>query len=178
METPNIYASSQIYAIRSHQTPEIYIGSTTQPLHKRFHHHKRSNKCSSKIIMQYTDAYIELIENFPCGSKKELNKREGQHIRGADNCVNKNIAGRTQKEYNAKIYAENRDQIAERQAIYYANNREKIAKYNAENKEKIAESHAKYNAENREKIAKRQRENYAKIKATNQEKGSGENSPF
>lgn len=89
------YKNGKIYAIRSYQTEEIYIGSTTQTLTKRLSSHKR-NICNSKLILQYPDAYIELIENFPCNSKEELNRKEGEHIR-ANNCVNKE-AGRTPEE--------------------------------------------------------------------------------
>lgn len=89
----NKYQRGQIYAIRSHQTDLIYIGSTTQPLHKRFYAHKHiSNSCSSKAILQYADAYIELIEDFPCNSKKELEKREGGLIRETK-CVNRSYNG-------------------------------------------------------------------------------------
>ena len=36
---PN-YSEGKIYAIRSHQTDRVYVGSTTQPLSKRFYEHK------------------------------------------------------------------------------------------------------------------------------------------
>ena len=39
---------------------------------------------------------IELFENFPCNSKEELNKKEGQIIREIGT-INKQIAGRTYK---------------------------------------------------------------------------------
>ena len=110
------YANGKIYAIRSHQTEQIYIGSTIQPLNKRMEQHKNRKNigdCSSKIILQYEDVYIELIEFFPCNSKEELNKKEGEHIR-INNCVNKLIAGRTQKEYKK----ENKKQINQRMKEY------------------------------------------------------------
>ena len=51
-----------IYKITSSMTPKIYIGSTIQPLHKRFQRHKNNYKynesCTSKIILQYEDANI------------------------------------------------------------------------------------------------------------------------
>ena len=65
--------------------------------------------------MCYKDAYIELIEDFPCNSKKELNRREGQHIRNND-CVNKNIAGRTKKEWNL----DNKDETNRKRREYRA----------------------------------------------------------
>ncbi len=113
----NMYANGKIYTIRSHQTNKYYIGSTTQPLSKRFYQHKQEidrharyadsynmaqvngtiykyNKpvpklCSSKDIVCYHDAYIELMENYPCTNKEQLEKREYELIREhKDNVVN------------------------------------------------------------------------------------------
>lgn len=89
------YQNGKIYAIRSPQTNKIYIGSTTQPLRKRLWDHKNDNYnpnrtekiCTSKKIMDLGDYYIELLENFPCNTKEELNKREGELQRFHD-CVN------------------------------------------------------------------------------------------
>jgi hypothetical protein len=45
--------------------------------------------CSSKILFEkYDDVRIELIEEYPCKNKMQLNKREGYYIRNND-CVNK-----------------------------------------------------------------------------------------
>ena len=95
---PPNFANGKIYSIRSHQTDKIYIGSTTQSLAVRFGGHKRSMDCSSKEILLFDDAYIELIELFPCASKMALNLREGEIIRTRV-CVNKLIPGRTQTEW-------------------------------------------------------------------------------
>jgi hypothetical protein len=86
---PN-YQNGKIYSIRSRSNLDlVYVGSTTQPLSKRFGGHKRqSNKTSSKHIINLGDGYIELIENFSCNSKEELLKREGEIMRSMD-CVNK-----------------------------------------------------------------------------------------
>lgn len=94
---PPNFANAKIYAIRSHQTEQIYIGSTTQPLYKRFSKHK-TMYCSSKEIMKFEDCYIELLQEFPCANKMQLNRREGELIRSMD-CINKNMAGRTRAEY-------------------------------------------------------------------------------
>jgi len=110
------YNNGKIYAIRSHQTENIYIGSTIQPLSKRLIQHKSSLKSknpSSKEILQYPDAYIELIELFPCNTKEELNKKEGEHIR-SNNCVNKLISGRTRHQYKL----EHKIQISEKMKEY------------------------------------------------------------
>ena len=102
------YKNGKIYTIRSHQTDKIYIGSTTQPLSKRFHCHKgryiislsrKTNYITSFEIIKYGDAYIELLEEFPCETKDQLHKREGECIRNEPNCVNKFVPGRTTKQY-------------------------------------------------------------------------------
>jgi len=115
------YKRSKIYAIRSHQTDKIYIGSTTSSLAKRFHNHKEDYKSyisgikkyiTSFELLQYEDVYIELLEEYPCENKMVLHRREGELIR-SNNCVNKFIAGRTKQEYRD----ENRDILNEKQRI-------------------------------------------------------------
>tara|TARA_R100000951_G_scaffold65420_1_gene55208 strand:- start:45 stop:533 length:489 start_codon:yes stop_codon:yes gene_type:complete len=99
---------AKVYAIRSHQTEEIYIGSTCDTLPKRFYSHKRHFKryqngkahyITSFKMLEYPDARIELLENCPCNDKNELTRREGELIRANPNCVNKQIAGRTRRQY-------------------------------------------------------------------------------
>ena len=128
------YKNGKIYAIRSYQTEDIYIGSTTQTLTKRLSKHKASFKMwkndthhytSSYDIIKYGDAYIELIELFPCNSKMELGRREGELIRSMD-CVNKRIEGRTKQEY----YQDNKEYHKKWVGEYYENNKEKIKEYN------------------------------------------------
>jgi len=102
----NKYQNGKIYTLRSHQTEKIYIGSTIQPLSQRFHHHKSKCKItniSSKEIFKFDDAYIELLESYPCNNKEELNKREGELIRlNKEKCVNICIAGRSIHDYKVE----------------------------------------------------------------------------
>jgi len=155
---PN-YANGKIYTIRSHQTDKFYIGSTTQKLSKRLVGHRTKFKCwkngtikyktSSFEILQYDDYYIELLEEFPCANKMELDRREGFYIReNRDICVNCFVAGRTIKEY----YEDNKDKIKKREAQYRNDNKEKISKrmtlYYQNNKEKLVQ----YSKNNREQI--------------------------
>lgn len=107
------YQDSKIYTIRCLDDPElIYVGSTVQPLSKRFATHKSwskyynrgVNRTLYKIINEdyasnWDRWYIELHENYPCNNRNELNQREGEIIREIGS-LNKNIAGRTKKEYN------------------------------------------------------------------------------
>lgn len=127
------YSKGKIYTIRSHQTDDIYIGSTTQSLSERLRGHKRSWYCwiksgrcikdirASYEILDFDDAYIELLEDYPCERKEQLHKREGQLIREMD-CVNKRIAGRTDKEYRE----ENRERISGVNRLYREKNKERI----------------------------------------------------
>ena len=87
---PN-FQLGKVYSVRSLSRPElIYIGSTTQSLAKRMgQHRKASNKCASREIIAIGDAYIELIENFPCANKEELSARENRHMRALENVVNR-----------------------------------------------------------------------------------------
>lgn len=88
------YELGKIYTIRSSETVGVYVGSTCQSLAVRFGGHKavykKNNDISSRHIFNYgfENAYIELLENYPCNSKEELLKREGEHIRMMENCVN------------------------------------------------------------------------------------------
>ena len=124
------YKNGKIYKLWSPQGNEIYIGSTVQPLYKRFHHHKNERKCSSKILFEkYNDVRIELIECFSCDNKEELTKKEGEYIRNND-CVNKCIAGRTDKEYKKEYYEE---KYKFQKQKYYQENKEKIKEYRSKN---------------------------------------------
>ena len=137
---PPNFQNSKIYYIRSHQTDKIYIGSTTQPLSVRFGEHKRK-PCTSRQILAFDDAHIELLEEFPCANKMQLNRREGELIRLHD-CVNKRLAGRTSAEYRG----EHKTEIKEQTKQYCIDNKQTIDKknkeYNENNKEHLRE-HAK-----------------------------------
>jgi hypothetical protein len=127
----NKYHKSKIYTIKSPKTNLYYIGSTVQPLHKRYYEHKRDyysflggNKkkyVSSIEILKLEDSFIELLEEYKCNNKQELNKREGELIRlYKNNLVNKCISGRNLKEY----YIDNKEKMKKYQNEY--NNNEKL----------------------------------------------------
>jgi predicted GIY-YIG superfamily endonuclease len=125
------YANSKIYTIRSHQTEKYYIGSTATSLSKRLYQHKSQfnqgyTDVTSREIIKFEDAYIELLEDYPCGSRNELNKREGQLIRQFKNeCVNRNIPDRTKKQYRI----DNKEKIAEQHKKDYEKNKAYYSEY-------------------------------------------------
>ena len=156
----NKYGRGKIYTIRSHQTELFYIGSTTNTLVKRFSCHKskfKGGNCpSSKDILKFEDAYIELLEDFPCENKNQLNRREGERIREfRDSCVNIGIAGRTKKEYDDEYHEKFKDTKI----------KEKVKKHYAENKERENERAKLYHAENKDKINQRRKINRQKKKS-------------
>lgn len=159
---PN-YQNGKLYTIRSHQTDNVYVGSTTQTLSVRMGGHRANFKSYNKGVgkyvtsfelLKYDDSYIELIELYPCNSKVELGRGEGIHIRQMD-CVNKNIAGRTQVEY----YQDNKEQLKEYQKQHYQDNREQIKErhkqYKQDNKEAIKELGKQYYQQNKERQNKK-----------------------
>ena len=125
----NKYQNSKIYKIVSPSHPElVYYGSTTQLLCKRMALHRQNFKLnkssSSKQILQYEDAIILLVENYVCNNRDELNKKEGEYILNND-CINKNIAGRTQKEYRI----ENKEKVIQLTKQWQEENKEYLKEY-------------------------------------------------
>jgi hypothetical protein len=127
------YSNSQIYAIKFQGNDNgVYIGSTTMNLSARLQLHKHHNDCSLyKYVMSnyagdWDKCYIELLRNVECKSRKELERIEGEEIKSLMNSqdfilINKNIAGRTHKEY----YTDNVNKRKE----YYRNNADKRKEY-------------------------------------------------
>ena len=128
------YKNGKIYVLRSHQTEDIYIGSTTTKLSKRFHNHKFHFKkwkngkftyITSFELMKYDDVYVELLELCPCDTKIELCRREGQLQREME-CLNKQIAGRTPKEYSD----DNKEKIRIQKQEWFESNKDKMKMIN------------------------------------------------
>jgi len=152
------YKQGKVYMIWSPHTNKVYIGSTTQPLHKRFydHCHTLYRRTSAHEVIDCGDARIELIEEYPCASKSELNRREGQIIRERA-CVNKVVAGRT----NAEWRQEKKDALAAKAKVYRQEKKEQIAAqrkvYRQEKKEALAAKAKVYRQEKKEQIAAQRR---------------------
>ena len=170
------YQKTKIYKIWSPNSEKVYVGATTQTLAQRMgKHRKLTSNLSSKIIIDLGDAKIELIQEFPCNNKMESDKKEGEYIRSL-NCVNKQIAGRSMKEYRN----DNRDKLNAEAKVYNINNKVKVSKKKQEyrknnvkkvkeqekliresNKEKLAINRKAYREANGEKIRAQERASYA-----------------
>lgn len=93
------YQNGKIYKLVNKNTRQmLYIGSTIQTLNQRLVGHKSCIKNRTSKTYREIERYgieniiIELIENFPCNSKKELEKKEGSYIKeNYDNIYNINI---------------------------------------------------------------------------------------
>ena len=185
MEITNKYQNGKIYKITDIGYNKCYIGSTTEELSMRMARHRANFKRflngsnnnhtrSFDIFNEYgfENCKIELVEYCKCDTLQELRKREGEHIKNTD-CVNKYVAGRTNKEY----YEDNKDKIIEHQKEYRINNKDKIKEHDrqryAENKEKINKRKKEYYENNKEKIKETEKkykeQNKDKIKEQNKE---------
>ena len=152
------YQNGKIYKIVNDELNLTYYGSTCSTLTKRLSCHRTFNTTTSTILFSTeTKPEIFLVEKFPCNDKMELHQRERFYIENNE-CVNKDIPGRTLKEY----YEDTREQRKEYSKKYREDNKEKIKeqnkKYKEENKEKIKEQNKKYIEENKEKIKARNKQ--------------------
>ena len=145
---PN-YEQGKIYTIRCRTDDNlIYVGSTIQPLCERLAQHKRRSKnCQNRLIYitinnDWNNWYIELYSLYPCNSKEELDKKEGEIIR-LIGTLNSKIAGRNKKEYDKIHYQQNKEHFKKYNKEYYEQNKDKILKQQKENyeqnKDKILE---------------------------------------
>ena len=144
---PN-YQQSKIYKIWSPSKNLVYYGSTTQTIAQRLTKHKSAHKiynqdnnkvyCSSYLILDCEDYKIELIEECSYNNKSQLSKKEGEYIKNNE-CVNKQIAGRTKIEYDKEYKINNIEAQKEYAKEWYKNNKEKRREYIEANREKINE---------------------------------------
>ena len=134
---PN-YENSKIYKIYSLSNEElVYFGSTTQRLSQRKAEHIKDSKKehyngSSKIIINNGNWKMELIQDYPCLNRLELETLEGEYIKN-NKCINLMIPARTKKQYRDA----NRDKIRENQKKWRANNPDYIKNWRANKKNNL-----------------------------------------
>lgn len=155
------YQNGKIYMVIDNDRTKCYIGSTcAQCLSKRMGRHReqykryKDGKATNKYsIFHLFDEFgvgncvIELIEAYPCQTQKELVRKEGEYIKKSIGCINKNVAGRTVKEWGE----DNKEPIRARKQIYYRENKQNIQEYKKSNEEHIKEYAKQYNKQYREK---------------------------
>ena len=111
------YQNGKIYKITGTDDSMVYIGSTMQKIGERMSKHLNKyrrwklGKEHMLTVFNIFDKFgvenckIQLIEEYSCKSKQELEKREGIIIKNTTGCVNRIIVGRTRGEY----YTDNRE---------------------------------------------------------------------
>ena len=151
MTSNNKYASSKIHKVVDNAYTMCYYGSTTMQLSRRMAKHRLhyrlfgEGKFSRISVFDIFEAHgvhnckIELVEECPCESKEQLNQREGFHVR-SNECVNKNIPGRTLAEW-LEDTRDHRLQMA--------------LSWQAANPEKVKEADKKYRSNHLQKIKDR-----------------------
>ena len=143
----NKYQNGKIYKIVDVGYNKCYIGSTCESLSKRMARHRStylygSERDKGRRINSLFDDFgvenckIELVEEFPCNNKMELLRQEGHHIR-ENECVNKIVSGRTNKEYSDEFkehlqkkakehYYDNWEYKQQQKKVYKDLNKDKI----------------------------------------------------
>ena len=126
MEEQQQPKTGRIYKISSPQTDNVYIGSTTQDIHKRLQQHIKDYRqyqngkkyyISSFEIVKYDDVIIEVIEEIEYINKNKLLDRERYFIESIENIVNKYrpITTKEEKKEDMKVYRiENKENIKEK----------------------------------------------------------------
>lgn len=100
----NKYHTGKIYKLVNTVDDDIYVGSTHHPLTVRLSLHKYHGKIKSSKVYQHFNSIglhnirIELIEDYPCTCRKELEDRERYWIETLKPTLNKNIPSRTKEE--------------------------------------------------------------------------------
>ena len=123
----------RVYAIRCLETGDCYVGSTCQPLARRFAQHKVEAKRSQTrlyCLMNQVGAEafsIELLEDVEDASLPVLRGKEREWVQRVGN-LNSNLPGRTEAEWRA----ENRDDLNQ-------NRRKLRAKHPEEVRQRIKE---------------------------------------
>ena len=163
------YQDGKIYKIVNDEMPDmVYYGSTCNTFVTRLRCHKnKASHCKSKVLFEYGNPQMILIEKYPCNDKMELTQRERYYIENNE-CVNKNVPNRTIKEYRE----DNKEKLLLKSKEYHEKNKEKEKQYREENKDKRKEyleankehfSNYKkqWNETNKEKVALKKGEKFS-----------------
>lgn len=154
---PN-YQKGRIYKLINDVDESIYVGSTCHKLKDRLSGHK----CDAKRYSTYKvyehlneigweHVTIELIEKYPCETKRELWLRErhwAKKLKADLNSLRAIItpeeAKQEKKEYMRKYKKEHRQQINDNNRKYYKENHDKVRDYHNSYYKKHREEFKKY----------------------------------
>ena len=167
VESSRKYQEGKIYFIGNFVDDDIYIGSTCQPLGKRFRNHKDTMNNEVKMGRKlYTKMrhlgvehfYIEELEKYPCLNNEELKKRERYYIMERQPILNIAIPTRTKEEWTE----DNRERKREMDRNHYFNNKEKYnelsKQWREEHPELMKEYKTKWYENNKEDMSRKSKE--------------------
>lgn len=190
------YSEGKIYKLTNIITNEKYIGSTINSLKERKRQHlhvskrQQTRKIYANIANYGKDNFkIELIENWPCDNKIQLNKREGYH-QVLNNTVHNglnvqyarplefvaNLKIKAAAKINGKLWKQNNPEKVKQYKIngnfnekdYREKNKEKIAlkskEWRENNKDILSTKAKEYKEKNKDKIKEKNKKNYEKNK--------------
>ena len=158
----NKLINGKIYKLTTNNTDDIYIGSTTKCIEERLRQHIKdyntyingfkSYYLSSYNVVRHDDVKTELLYDGMFNSRAEMLEMEGEFIRTTPHCINKEIAGRSHKQY----LEEHKEQIETKRKEYYQKNRESILEkkkeYGIKNREHKIEYLRDYYQKNKEQL--------------------------
>ena len=163
------FKNGKVYVIRNSVNDLVYVGSTCQSLSQRMAQHRRD--CNNKrhdamklyVLMKELGVdkfYIELLEYYPCNTREELYKREGECMRNQEPELNSKIQGRTNEEYRK----EEREKVLTGKKEHYNKYKEhykqQAIEYGKSNKEHVKIKKKEHYEKNRDKILEREKEKY------------------
>lgn len=173
------YQQAKIYKIVCNVTGLQYVGATCkQYLSQRLTKHRvaykqwkqgKGNFVTSFKVLENDNYEIVLLESYPCNNIDELNARERCWIERED-CVNKVIPGRTDKEYSKEYREVNRDSLLKKSKEHYEANKDYYKEYRETNRESILEKKREHYEANRERLAQHFKERYEANKESIAEK--------
>lgn len=165
----NNFNRGKIYRIQCNDG-RFYIGSTTQLLTQRLHHHKQLSKKDNTLFYQHMqtlgweNASIELIEDYPCNTSKELHQQEDYHIaQHIENplCLNQKrafLSDERRQEEKQEYLEQHRQEANERTKQYRMDHYEDVKKkkeaYRQSHRKELVEKQRIYAAEHKESIDK------------------------
>jgi hypothetical protein len=165
------YQNGLIYKIVCNdiRVKETYYGSTTN-FNQRVKDHKKRcniNNCKESNNLKYkfiranggwSNWKVILIKEFPCNSKRELEREERLEMEQDNFRLNIRLPTRKNKEW----IEDNKERLSKQNKIYRQENKEIIRErrkiYRQENKEKIKEQDKKKYEKNKEQILEQNKE--------------------
>ena len=134
------YSKAKIYQIKNNIDDEVYVGSTCVPLGRRMTKHRYAAKHDGTVSLykKFKELgadlfYIELIEEYQCNTTQELLARDGYYIKERGT-INKNIAGRSYKQYDEEHKEHYAEQNHQRYELHKEERQVKNKEYREMNK--------------------------------------------